>query len=148
MNDPNIQLLWQTGKPFYEEAVTTVQNINNVIVHEFIYEMSKAYKAADIIISRAGAIAISELALLGKPIILIPYPHATGNHQYKNALSLKEQNAAIIIEDQEADKILINTILTLIMDSTKKNSLSQNIMAFAKPNALNQIVDEIINLSK
>ena len=144
--DNDIQLLWQTGKPFYDQAKSASNGMKNIKAVEFIYEMGKAYKVADIIISRAGAIAISELCLIGKPTILIPYPYATGNHQFKNAESLSKNNATILIEDENAGEELLPALIKLVGDENKQKEIASNIAQMAKPEALTTIVNEIEKL--
>ena len=143
-----VQLLWQTGKPFFERASQSASQKQHIEVREFIYDMGAAYQAADLIISRAGAIAISELCLIGKPSILVPYPHATGNHQYKNALSLVQADAAILIEDKEASEQLVDKAIGLLNDNQHMQRLSSNIKLLSKPEALSDIVDQIESLNE
>jgi UDP-N-acetylglucosamine--N-acetylmuramyl-(pentapeptide) pyrophosphoryl-undecaprenol N-acetylglucosamine transferase len=110
--------------------------------------MDLAYELADIIISRAGAISISELCIVGKPVILVPYPHAAGNHQMKNAMSLVERNAAIMIEDDKAIKLLVKKAIVLINDKKRMNELGGNISDMAMPEASLKIAEEAIMLLK
>jgi UDP-N-acetylglucosamine--N-acetylmuramyl-(pentapeptide) pyrophosphoryl-undecaprenol N-acetylglucosamine transferase len=117
-------------------------------IHQFIREMNMAYSAADIIISRAGALSISELCIVGKPTILIPSPNVSEDHQTKNAMALVNKNAAILVKDIEAKDKLGNVLLELTKDETKLNELSNNIKTLAKTNAANEIVSEIIKQIK
>jgi UDP-N-acetylglucosamine--N-acetylmuramyl-(pentapeptide) pyrophosphoryl-undecaprenol N-acetylglucosamine transferase len=110
--------------------------------------MNMAYSAADIIISRAGALSISELCIVGKPTILIPSPNVSEDHQTKNAMALVNKNAAILVKDIEAKDKLGNVLLELTKDETKLNELSNNIKTLAKTNAANEIVSEIIKQIK
>jgi len=110
--------------------------------------MNMAYAAADIIISRAGALSISELCIVGKPTILIPSPNVSEDHQTKNAMALVNKNAAVLIKDIEAKEKLGNEVLALLRDENKLNNLSNNIKTLAKTNAANDIVTEIINQIK
>lgn len=146
----NIQLIWQTGKNYYSIANENVNNITNtnIKVFEFINKMDFAYKSADIIISRAGAIAISELCLVGKPVILIPSPNVAEDHQTKNALALSNQNAAIVVKDIDAKESLNEILSQLITDSEKQKELSDNIKLMAHKNAADKIVEVILNLVK
>ncbi len=144
----NIQLIWQTGKFYVDEAMDLVGGLDHVKVHEFIGRMDLAYAAADLVISRAGAIAISELSLVKKPVIFIPLPSAAEDHQTKNAKALAKKNAAYIIKDSEAVNELSNLLTSLIKDDKKLKELSNNISAFASPNATGLIVDEIEKLIK
>lgn len=146
----NIQLLWQTGKIYYDGIIerTKDKNLSEVKIHQFIKEMNMAYAAADIIISRAGALSISELCIVGKPTILIPSPNVSEDHQTKNAMALVNKNAAILIKDIEAKEKLGDEVLALLRDENKLSNLSNNIKTLAKTNAANDIVTEIINQIK
>lgn len=135
----NCQLLWQTGKNF--EANT--QDLNGVKAQVFIQDMAMAYTAADVIISRAGAISISELALVSKPCILVPSPNVSEDHQTKNAMALVNQQAAILVKDIEAENILVEKAIDLIQNETFKMQLATQIKILAKPNALKDIVNQI-----
>lgn len=135
----NCQLLWQTGKNF--EANT--QNIIGVKAQVFIQDMAMAYTAADVIISRAGAISISELTLVGKPCILVPSPNVSEDHQTKNAMALVSQQAAIFVKDIEAENILVEKAIDLIQNEPLRKELAKQIKTLAKPNALNDIVNQI-----
>ena len=140
------QLLWQTGKIYYDGIIesTKDKDLSNVKIHQFIKEMNMAYAAADIIISRAGALSISELCIIGKPTILIPSPNVSEDHQTKNAMALVNKNAAVLLKDTEAKSTLGDTVLNLMKDETKLNQLSNNIKTLAKTNAANDIVEEIV----
>jgi UDP-N-acetylglucosamine--N-acetylmuramyl-(pentapeptide) pyrophosphoryl-undecaprenol N-acetylglucosamine transferase len=142
----NLQLIWQTGKLFFNEAKEKVGSNNQVKVYEFIDHMDLAYAAADIVISRAGAIAISELCLVKKPVIFVPLPSAAEDHQTKNALALVEHEAAILIKEENLDKNLRSTLINLSENTDERNKLSMNIGRLAIPNASEIIVDEIMNL--
>ncbi len=146
----NIQLLWQTGKIYYDGIIerTKDKKLSEVKIHQFIKEMNMAYAAVDIIISRAGALSISELCIVGKPTILIPSPNVSEDHQTKNAMALVNKNAAVLIKDIEAKEKLGNEVLALLRDENKLNNLSNNIKTLAKTNAANDIVTEIINQIK
>ncbi len=142
----NVQVLWQTGKTYFEKAKEQAAPFDNVKVHEFIKNMDEAYDAADIIISRAGAIAISELCLIGKPIILVPSPNVAEDHQTKNAMALVEQKAALMVKDAEARKELINVLLKLKDDIALQITLSQNIRQLGIPDAAERIAGEVLGL--
>lgn len=144
--EAHAQLIWQTGSLEYQSVPDKIKETEGIEVREFIHKMNMAYAAADIIISRAGAIAISELAIVGKPVILVPYPHAAENHQMKNAKALENKNAAIVVEDSLAENTLANIAINLLKNSNKRNGLTQNIKMFAKPTSTNTIVDEILKL--
>lgn len=147
----DIQLIWQTGKWYYQTAIESVKQANaeeHIKVFEFISSMDKAYTIADCIISRAGAIAISELCLVGKPTILIPSPNVSEDHQTKNAMALVNKGAALIVSDKDANTMLIPTLTELINDKNKQQTLSQACSAMGVRNAANKIVDEIENIIK
>ena len=142
-----IQLIWQMGKTFYNTLPSSLsKQLSHPLFYykDFIYEMNLAYAAADLIVSRAGATTIAELTIVAKPSILIPSPNVTANHQTKNALALSQQNAAILIEDQNIHHQLINQIDTLIKHPELQQKLSQNISKFAKPNAASDIASTIL----
>ena len=140
----NIQILWQCGKN--NSKIKNDINIDNVIIKPFIKNMSMAYSAADIVISRAGALAIEELKLFQKPMILIPFPFAANNHQYFNALELVEQEAAILIsQDQLVKGRLESTVLDIVENKKKLADLSTNAKKMSHPNAIKNITNIIIN---
>ncbi len=142
----DVQLIWQTGKLEYEKIKSNPRsNHPNVYVTDFIYNMKSAYAAADIIISRAGAMAISELCLIGKPTILVPYPYAAEDHQTKNAESLVKDKAAIMIPDNQAVDNLVFQSIELIKDKNKQNSLANYIKKLGKPNATKDIVNIVLD---
>lgn len=145
----DIQLIWQTGKYYYENYQKRfLIKSNSLKVFSFINEMEYAYAMADIIISRAGAIAISELAIVGKPLILIPSPNVAEDHQTKNALSLVEKDAAILIKDTEARQKLRPTIEELINNKEKQIELSENLKNLSYKNAAEKIAKEALSLIK
>jgi UDP-N-acetylglucosamine--N-acetylmuramyl-(pentapeptide) pyrophosphoryl-undecaprenol N-acetylglucosamine transferase len=143
-----IQVIWQTGKSYFEEAKKTTSTLTGVYVSDFIYEMDKAYAAADLVVSRAGALSVSELALVGKAAILVPFPYAAEDHQTKNAESLSKRDAAILLPDNQVNDHLILTVNSLINDHAKVNAMETAIKAFAKPNAAREIVQQIISITK
>lgn len=147
-NQNNLKIIWQTGKIYYDEIIEKLKNINtkNILVLPFINEIEYAYAIADVIISRAGAIALSELCVVGKPVILVPSPNVTDDHQTKNAVYLANKNAAIVVNDNEAITKLIPEAIQLLNDENKKNTLSNNILKLAKPNATELIIEEITKL--
>lgn len=144
LTEAGYQLLWQTGA-FYYEGLKSL-NSHQVIVRDFIYEMDKAYAAADVVVSRAGALSVSELCLVGKPVILVPSPNVAEDHQTKNALALVNKNAAVLVKDVEAKQTLVEELLKLLADQEKQYLLSTNIKQLAKPNATVEIVNEIEKL--
>jgi len=146
----NLQLIWQTGKNFYERAKEQVQNrkLSNVKVFAFIQRMDLAYAAADLVVSRAGAGTISELSITAKPCILVPSPNVAEDHQTKNAMTLVQKNAAILIRDSEAVEKLMPEAVTTVQNYEALEPLSDNIKMMAKFHAAEVIAEEIIKLIK
>ncbi len=144
----DFQLIWQTGIAGIENAKNLIseKRVNNIKAYKFISEMDLAYAAADLVISRAGAIAISELSATGKASVLIPLPSATEDHQTKNAKSLADKNAAILINDKEASNKLFDTCKALLDNESELNNLKTNIIQFAKPEADIEIAKEVLKL--
>ncbi len=144
----NIQVIWQTGKYYYKKAKEEVARYNNhnISVMEFINRMDFAYSVADVIISRAGAGTISELCIVGKPIILVPSPNVAEDHQTKNALALVDKNAAVMVKDANAKSELINNLLELIKDDNKCVEMGVKLQKLAKPDADELIVDEVFKI--
>lgn len=144
----NIQVIWQTGKWFNEEANQAVNELKSdlIHVHEFVYEMDLAYAAADVVISRAGALSISELCLVKKPTILVPSPNVAEDHQTKNAMALVNKEAALLVKDSDAQHELITKVLALSNDEKLKNKLSNNIGELGKPDAAQDIAQEVIKI--
>lgn len=143
-----IQLIWQTGKYYFEIAKEATSKINEkgIKTIEFIDRMDYAYTVADVIISRAGAIAISEICAVGKPTIFIPLPTAAEDHQKKNALALVEKKAALYIENNEAINQLGDAIMDLINNESQQSELSANLKKLAITNADERIVDELLKI--
>jgi UDP-N-acetylglucosamine--N-acetylmuramyl-(pentapeptide) pyrophosphoryl-undecaprenol N-acetylglucosamine transferase len=145
----NIQVLWQTGKYYYEELGRRLTTESPLIrLHAFISRMDLAYNVADLVISRAGAISISELCLAGKASILIPSPNVAEDHQTKNAMALVEKKAALLLDDKDALDQLGKKSLGLLADKALCEQLSENIVHLAKPDATHDIVNEILKLAK
>ena len=141
-----VQLIWQTGKLYFPEAREQADQANNLHALEFIQRMDLAYAAADVVISRAGALSVSELCLIGKASILVPSPNVAEDHQTKNALALVSQGAALLITDEYAPARLYNEVLRLLVDTERQHELSTRIRELARPNATVAIVDELLNL--
>lgn len=139
------QILWQTGKIYYDGIIERTKNadLSSVKILQFIKEMNMAYSIADVIISRAGALSISELCIVGKPTVLIPSPNVSEDHQTKNAMALVNKEAAILLRDNEAKDKLGTVLLNLMKDETTLNVLSANIKTLAKTNAATEIVQNI-----
>ena len=147
----DVQFVWQTGK-YYSEAIAQQLKErtcpSNLHVMDFISDMAVAYAAADLVVSRAGAGSISEFCLLGKPVILVPSPNVAEDHQTKNALALVQKEAALYVPDAEARRTLLPLAINTVMNHEKLDSLSQNILQLAKPNAASDIADEVIRLAE
>ena len=145
-----LNLIWQTGKEFSDKASFAVKKINTkgITTYSFIKEIDLAYKAADIIISRAGAIAISELCSIGKPVILIPSPNVAENHQFKNAQSLVNKNAALLVNDADSNDKLVDSIISLYKDDDLKEKLSINIKKMEVKNSASIISKQALDLLK
>lgn len=145
----NINLKWQTGKLYFDEINNVLKNKPlNVEILPFINNMKAAYSYADVIVSRAGAIAISELCMIGKPVILVPSPNVSEDHQTKNAMALVNEEAAILVKDKEAIENLGTEIINLLANTELQIKLSKNIKALAKPNATIEIVNQVKILLK
>lgn len=143
----NLQLYWQTGYEYYKNHETVLLKAmdenKNVLIVPFIKNMNDAYSIADIIISRAGALAIAELAVVGVPAIMVPYPYAAEDHQTGNAKALTTQDAAILIPDNRVSEDLLPQLFRLVCDEERCVQLSQNILTFAQPDAIDLIYEEI-----
>jgi UDP-N-acetylglucosamine--N-acetylmuramyl-(pentapeptide) pyrophosphoryl-undecaprenol N-acetylglucosamine transferase len=142
--DKNIQLIWQTGKPNAEVYANSAHSYENVFVHSFIDNMSAAYAAADIVISRSGAMAVSEICITGKPAVFVPYPLAAEDHQTYNAMTLVNNNAAGIVKDKEVGNDLVPSVLQLLGNEQQMQAMQNNIKAFAFSNADEIIAKEIL----
>lgn len=144
----DLQLIWQTGPAYYAKAfgMVTERSLNYVHVHSFIERMDFAYAAADFVVSRAGAIAISEMCLVRKPAILVPLPHAAEDHQVKNALALVEKQAALMIRDDQLYDQLPEVLSGLVHDKEKQLALSQNVGKLGQPDAARRIAAEAVRL--
>ena len=140
----NYQYIWQCGKYYFEGLSSMVPEEKhlNIKLLAFISRMDAAYAAADLIVSRAGALSVSELCLVGKPIILVPSPNVSEDHQTKNAMSLVNSEAAVLVKDADAQKDLILKAHELLVDEEQSATLSTNILRLARPNATSEIVDE------
>ncbi len=145
-----IQVLWQTGKIYYDGIIERTKNkeISDIKIHQFIKEMSIAYATADMIVSRAGALSISELCIVGKPTILIPSPNVSEDHQTKNAMALVNKNAAVLIKDADAREKMLEVVVQLLQNTQRQVELAKNIKLLAKTNAANEIVEVIQNQIK
>ncbi len=143
IKDAGFQLIWQTGKNF---DASGIPHYAPHIIAPFIKEMHWAYAAADIVISRAGALSVSELCIIGKPVILVPSPNVSEDHQTKNAMALVNKKAAILVKDSEANDTLVDTAIHLMNEKEKFYDLRINISKLAKPQATEEIVNEVVKL--
>ena len=150
IKNQNVDILWQTGKLYYDEVRRKVEESesSNILVLDFICRMDLAFGIADVIVSRAGAGTISELCIVGKPVILIPSPNVAEDHQTMNALALVKKNAALMVADKEATNSLVSETLGLLADAKRCELLASNIKMLSLPNASATIVDEIEKLLK
>ena len=146
-----VQIIWQTGK-YYSAKINAqmanVEPVKNLVVTDFISDMGTAYKAADLVISRAGASSISEFCLIGKPVILVPSPNVAEDHQTKNAMALVNKQAAMIMKDSQAPDELVDLALETVNSEGKLESLSMNIKKLALPDSANIIADEVLKLAE
>lgn len=145
LNTQNIQVIWQCGKLYYQQY-KIYGHTKDVQVYEFLNHMDLAYAAADIVISRAGAISVSELCVVGKPVIFIPSPNVAEDHQTKNAMAIVDRNAAIIIKEEDLNADFENKFSQLVASPEKQKQLGRNIKELALVNATNEIVDEVVKL--
>ncbi|WP_343703325.1 undecaprenyldiphospho-muramoylpentapeptide beta-N-acetylglucosaminyltransferase [Chitinophaga sp.] len=145
----DVQLIWQTGTLFYEQAKAAAAPFaTHVKVYDFINVMDFAYKAADAVISRAGALAIAELCVVKKPVIFVPYPFAAEDHQTQNAMSLVHKNAALMIKNDEAGSRLVNEALSLVQNKALMEQLETNIAPLGNTNADMTIARAVLGLTK
>ena len=143
-----LEIIWQTGSLYFEEMKQKTEGIlpPNLHLHQFLNRMDLAYAAADVVVSRAGAGTISELCLVGKPVVLVPSPNVAEDHQTKNAQALVDKQAAVMVRDHEIGEKLISEIASLIADEARMTALSENIRKLARPEATRRIVDEVLKL--
>ena len=164
--DQGIQVIWQTGKTYYEQIRSQLSNcpgaqasppaklsncqLSNgpIVVTPFLTNMPDLYALADLVISRAGASSISELCLLGKPAILVPSPNVAEDHQTHNAMALVKKDAAVLVKDADAQQQLIPTALALLQDPARLSALSEHILTLAQPDSARRIAEEVIQLAK
>ena len=144
----DVQVIWQVGSFYFDEFKERLKGINlkNIKYFEFLKEMDLAYAAADVVISRAGALSISEICLTGKPAIFVPSPNVSEDHQTKNAMALVNEKAALLVKDKDAQVNLIPEALKLLYNEDQQRTLSENIKRLAKPHAAENIVREIISI--
>jgi UDP-N-acetylglucosamine--N-acetylmuramyl-(pentapeptide) pyrophosphoryl-undecaprenol N-acetylglucosamine transferase len=145
----DVQFIWQTGKYYSAEIAERLKDgkPDNLVVTDFISDMGAAYKAADLVISRAGASSISEFCLIGKPVILVPSPNVAEDHQTKNALALANRDAALYVKDADAPASLLRLAIETVNDDAKLRTLSENVLKMALPDSADIIAKEVIKLS-
>ena len=149
VKESGVQFIWQTGK-YYNAAIMEQlkgQELPMLKVTDFISDMGAAYKAADLVISRAGASSISEFCLIGKPVILVPSPNVAEDHQTKNAMALVNKDAAIYVKDADAPEVLLKKAVDTVKDEAKLDSLCENIKKLGLKNSADVIADEVIKLA-
>jgi UDP-N-acetylglucosamine--N-acetylmuramyl-(pentapeptide) pyrophosphoryl-undecaprenol N-acetylglucosamine transferase len=148
ISDTDCQVIWQTGKLYIDKAKAQVEEkaAQNVHVTAFIEQMDLAYAAADLVVSRAGAMALSELCLIGKPSVLVPSPNVAEDHQTKNAMALVENEAAILVSDANARGDLWPTVSELLKNSDARKALARNAKAMGKPESAKRIAEEVLKL--
>lgn len=146
--DARVQVVWQTGKFYYSKIAeqTAGKDLRRIRIYDFIRQMDLAYAASDVVISRSGALAISELCIAGKPAVLVPSPNVAEDHQTKNAMALVKNDAALMVSDNEAKYKLVDEALKLLHDTQLSDKLSKKISAMGKPRAAEEIVEEIEKL--
>ena len=146
--DAGVQVLWQTGKAYFDVVQSELARYDKrrLRVFDFLREMDLAYASADVVISRSGALAVSELCIAQKPCILVPSPNVAEDHQTKNATALVEKEAALMVPDKEARAVLVDEALKLLFDEQRCAKLSGNISRLARPHATEDIVTQIENL--
>ncbi|WP_147678381.1 undecaprenyldiphospho-muramoylpentapeptide beta-N-acetylglucosaminyltransferase [Algibacter pacificus] len=145
LDTQNVQVIWQCGKLYYKQY-KIYGHTKNVQVHEFLNNMDLAYAAADVVISRAGASSVSELCIVGKPVIFIPSPNVAEDHQTKNAMAVVDKDAALIIKEEDLQADFENKFSQLIATPQRRNELGQNIKKLALVNATKDIVNEVEKL--
>lgn len=144
----NVQLIWQTGKLFIDQAKAAAGKFDKgIVVQDFIRNMEYAYAAADIVVSRAGALASAELCIAGKPVIFVPYPYAAEDHQTSNAMALVEHNAAMMVKDNEARSELIKKLNTLVHDENMQKIMAGHIVKHGIKDADERIARKVIEIS-
>ncbi len=146
----DVQFIWQTGKFYSAEIAERLKGheMAQLKVLDFISDMAAAYRAADLVISRAGASSVSEFCLLGKPVILVPSPNVAEDHQTKNALALVHRDAALYVKDAEAKEQLLPLAIATVHDDAKLESLSKNVLKLALPDSARIIAQEVIKLAE
>jgi len=150
LEESGYQVLWQSGKFYFKEMLAKLEEsgLKHIHLKEFIREMDLAYAVADVIVSRAGALSVSELSLVGKPVIFIPSPNVAEDHQTKNAMAYVSHQAAVLLRDAEAVGQLKSKVDQLLQDAAFAKNLGENMKKLAKPDAANSIINELEFLVK
>jgi UDP-N-acetylglucosamine--N-acetylmuramyl-(pentapeptide) pyrophosphoryl-undecaprenol N-acetylglucosamine transferase len=148
LTDAGVQMIWQTGKIYEDEMAkkAAAHGDDNIKPMAFIKRMDLAYAAADVVISRAGALSVSELCLVKKPCVLVPSPNVAEDHQTKNAKSLVDKSAALLVKDVDSQTKLVPEILSLLQNEAQMADLSKNIAALGRPNAAEDICNEVMTI--
>lgn len=145
----DVQIVWQTGKPYYEQAKQRAAAFSDKVkVFDFIREMDYAYAAADVVVSRAGALAIAELCIVAKPVIFVPYPFAAEDHQTSNALALVEHNAAMMVKDSDAKTELVKKLKMLLQDASMQEIMVKALKALAIKDADKRIAEKVLAIAQ
>lgn len=151
IKESGVQFIWQTGKYYNASIMAELKQrgtVPSLHVTDFISDMGAAYKAADLVISRAGASSISEFCLIGKPVILVPSPNVAENHQTKNAMALVNKNAALYVKDADAPAEVVKLALQTVKDDARLKELSENILKLALPDSADIIANEVVKLAR
>lgn len=143
----DVQLIWQTGKPFAEQAKKIAGGRKGIWTNDFITKMEYAFAAADVVISRAGAMSVAELCVVKQAVVFVPYPFAAEDHQTVNAKRLTEKNAALMVKDSEAKDKLVKTAIDLALNENEQRQLKNNISKLAMTNADEVVADEILKVT-
>ena len=143
IRESSYQVIWQTGKFYYKNILSKNIKDKKIIIKDFINRMDLAYSVSDIIISRAGAIAISELCIISKPLILVPSPNVVDDHQTKNAKAISEKGGCVLIKDSDAKNTMLKTAFDLFENKSKMESMTKSLSKLSSPNATQKIVNKI-----
>ena len=143
IRESSYQVIWQTGKFYYKNILSKNIKDKKIIIKDFINRMDLAYSVSDIIISRAGAIAISELCVISKPLILVPSPNVVDDHQTKNAKAISEKGGCVLIKDSDAKNTMLKTAFDLFENKSKMESMTKSLSKLSSPNATQKIVNKI-----
>ncbi len=146
IRESSYQVIWQTGKFYYKNILSKNIKDKKIIIKDFINRMDLAYSVSDIIISRAGAIAISELCVISKPLILVPSPNVVDDHQTKNAKAISEKGGCVLIKDSDAKNTMLKTAFDLFENKSKMDSMKKSLSKLSSPNATQKIVNKIYEI--